>query len=67
MKRRIQTSQRNGGVEGRDGSAEELDRETGAEKTTVDRTPKKDGGREGPWDYSVIFMDLINAMVEFRH
>ena len=35
---------KNGGVKGRDGSAEELDRETGEEQITVDRTRKKDGG-----------------------
>ena len=34
----------NGGVKGRDRSAEELDRETGEEQTTVDRTHRKDGG-----------------------
>ena len=32
------------GVKGRDGSAEELDRETGEERTTVGRTHRKDGG-----------------------
>ena len=31
-------------VEGRDGSAEELDIETGEEQTTVGRTRRKDGG-----------------------
>ena len=36
--------EKNGGVKGRDGSAEELDRETGEEQTTVDRTRRKDGG-----------------------
>ena len=35
---------KNGGVKGRDGSAEELDRETGEEQTTVDRTRRKYGG-----------------------
>ena len=34
----------NGGVKGRDGSAEELDRETGEEQTTVGWTSRKDGG-----------------------
>ena len=34
----------NGGVKGRDGSAEELDRETGEEQITVDWTCIKDGG-----------------------
>ena len=33
-----------GGVRGRDGSADELDRDTGEEQTTVDRTRRKDGG-----------------------
>ena len=31
-------------VEGRDESAEEFDRETGEEHTTVGRTRRKDGG-----------------------
>ena len=35
---------KNGGVKGRDGSAEELDRETGEEQTTVGWTRRKDGG-----------------------
>ena len=34
----------NGGVKGRYGSAEELDRETGEEQTTVGMTRRKDGG-----------------------
>ena len=34
---------KNGGVKGRDGSAEELDRETGEEQITVGWTRKKDG------------------------
>ena len=34
---------KNGGVKGRDGSAEELDRETGQEQITVGRTRRKDG------------------------
>ncbi len=34
----------NGGVKGRDGSAEELDRETGEEQITVDMTRRKVGG-----------------------
>ena len=33
-----------GGVYGRDGSAEELERETGEEQITVSRTRRKDGG-----------------------
>ena len=36
--------EKNGGVQGRDRSAEELDRETGEEQTTVGRTRRKDGG-----------------------
>ena len=35
---------KNGGVKGRDGSAEELDSETGEEQITVGRTRGKDGG-----------------------
>ena len=35
---------KNGGVKGRDGSEEELDRETGEEQTTVGWTHRKDGG-----------------------
>ena len=35
---------KNGGVKGRDRSAEELDRETGEEQITVGRTRRKDGG-----------------------
>ena len=35
--------EKNGGVKGRDGSAEELDRETVEELTTVTRTRRKDG------------------------
>ena len=35
---------KNGGVKGRDGSAEELDRETGEEPITVGLTRRKDGG-----------------------
>ena len=34
----------NGGVKRRDGSAEELDRETGEEQITVGWTRRKDGG-----------------------
>ena len=41
---RAYVQEKNGGVKGRDGSAEELDRETGEEQTTVDRTRWKDGG-----------------------
>ena len=36
----------NGGVHRRDGSAEELDRETGEEQITVGWTRRKDGGRQ---------------------
>ena len=36
--------EKNGGVKGRDMSAEELDKETGEEQTTVSRTRRKDGG-----------------------
>ena len=35
---------KSGGVKGRDGSAEELDRETGQEQITVGWTHRKDGG-----------------------
>ena len=35
---------KNCGVKGRDRNAEELDRETGEEQTTVGRTRRKDGG-----------------------
>ena len=35
---------KNGGVKGRDGSAEELNRETGEEQITVGWTRRKDGG-----------------------
>ena len=35
---------KNGGVKGRDGSAEELDRETGEEQITVGWARRKDGG-----------------------
>ena len=35
---------KNGGVKGRDGSAEEPDRETGEEQITVGWTRRKDGG-----------------------
>ena len=35
---------KSGGVKGRDGSAEELDRETGEEQITVGWTRRKDGG-----------------------
>ena len=35
---------KNGGVWGRDGSAEELDRETGEEQIIVDWTRRNDGG-----------------------
>ena len=36
--------EKNCGVKGRDGSAEELDRETGDEQATVGRTRRKEGG-----------------------
>ena len=36
--------EKNGVVKGRDGSAEELDRENGEGKATVDRTRRRDGG-----------------------
>ena len=36
--------EKNGGVKGRDGSAEELDRETSEEQITVGWTRRKDGG-----------------------
>ena len=36
--------EKNGGVKGRYGSAEELDRETGEEQATVGRTRRKGGG-----------------------
>ena len=35
---------KNGGVKGRDGSAKELDRETGEEQITVSWTRRQDGG-----------------------
>ena len=37
---------KNGGVKGRDGSAEELDRATGEEQITVGWTRRKDGGSQ---------------------
>ena len=36
--------EKNGGVNGKRGSAEDLDRETVEEQTTVGRTRRKDGG-----------------------
>ena len=36
--------EKNGGVKGRERGAEELDRETVEEQTTVGRTRRKDGG-----------------------
>ena len=36
--------EKNGGVKGRERSAEELDRETDEKQTTVGRTRRKDGG-----------------------
>ena len=36
--------EKNGGLKGRDVSAEELNKETGEEQTTMDRTRSKDGG-----------------------
>ena len=43
---RVTTAHRRkkGGVKGRDGSAEELDRETGEEQIIVGWTRRKDGG-----------------------
>ena len=41
---RADVQEKNGGVKGRNRSAEELERETGEEQTTVDRTRRKDGG-----------------------
>ena len=38
--------EKTGGVKGRDGSTEELDRETGEEQITVGRTRRKDGRRQ---------------------
>ena len=38
------TQAKNGGVKGRDGSAEELDRETGEEQITMGWTRRKGGG-----------------------
>ena len=35
--------EKNGGIKGRDGSAEELDGQTGEEQITVGRTRRKDG------------------------
>ena len=43
-KRNEDREAKNGGVKGRDGSAEELDRETGEEQATVIRTRTHDGG-----------------------
>ena len=36
--------EKNGGVKGRDGTAEELDRETGEEQTTMGMTCRNNGG-----------------------
>ena len=36
--------EKNGGVKGRDGNAEELNRETGEEQNTVGRIRRNDGG-----------------------
>ena len=41
---RADLQEKNGGVKGRDGSAEELDRETTEEQFTVGWTRRKDGG-----------------------
>ena len=41
---RVTRADRRRMVKGRDRSAEELDRETGEEQTTVGRTRRKDGG-----------------------
>ena len=38
------SQEKNSGVQGRDGSVKELDRETGDEQTTVGWTRRKDGG-----------------------
>ena len=38
--------EKNGGVKGRDGSAEEVDRETGQEQAAVGWTRRKDGDRD---------------------
>ena len=38
------SQEKNSGVQGRDGSVKELDRETGDEQTTVGWAPRKDGG-----------------------
>ena len=40
----IRKVEKNGGVKGRNGSAEEPDRDSGEEKTTVGRARRKDGG-----------------------
>ena len=42
----IRNVEKNGGIKRRNGSAEELDRETGEEQTSVGRTRRKDGGRQ---------------------
>ena len=39
---------------GRDGSAEELDRETGEEQATLGRTRRKDGGRQGTEESGIV-------------
>ena len=43
-KSKVDGQAKNDGVKGRDGSAEELDSETGEEQATVGRTRRKDGG-----------------------
>ena len=43
-KSNVDRQEKNDGVRGRDGSAEELDRETGEEQTTVGRTRRKYSG-----------------------
>ena len=44
QQQRLQVCENNGGVKGRDGSTEELDRETGEDQITVGWTRRKDGG-----------------------
>ena len=39
--------EKNGGVKGRDGSADELERETGEEQIAAGWTRRKDGGESG--------------------
>ena len=44
LKLNLEKTVKNGGVKGRDGSAEELERETGEEQIRVGWTRRKDGG-----------------------